>query len=158
VFERFSESARRALFYARQEISERGGISIETEHLLMGLTREEEWPVDALLEKFKASTKVIYEEAAAQATSAVDKVPQSTEVPFTSKAKRALQFAAEEADRLLHDRIGPEHMILGLLREEHSVAAAILTAHGMNVDHVRIVLEQVLNEPPRQRGDGVAPQ
>ena len=66
------------------------------------------------------------------------RVPESDEIPFSSfLRKRALQYAAEEADRLLHNYIGTEHLLLGLLREERSVAAEVLAARGLKIEAVR---------------------
>ena len=59
----------------------------------------------------------------------------SVEIPFSAETKRVLQFAAEEADRLLHNYIGTEHLLLGILREERSVAATILMEKGMRLHH-----------------------
>jgi ATP-dependent Clp protease ATP-binding subunit ClpC len=148
VFERYTESARRALFFARYELSERGGRVIDTPHLLLGLTRESRWPLEAVLAKFQTSADELQRETAARCVTAVEKVPASQEIPFSPEMKRVLLFAAEEADRLLHDDIGPEHLLLGLLREERSTAASILIAHGLRIDAARTTLVQLLNEPP----------
>jgi len=66
-----------------------------------------------------------------------DAIPTSVEIPFSAEVKRVLQFAAEEADRLKHSYIGAEPLLLGLLRDEGSVAASILAGHGVRVDDVR---------------------
>ena len=66
-----------------------------------------------------------------------EKVSTSVEIPFSAETKRVLQFAAEEADRLLHNYIGTEHLLLGILREERSVAASILMEKGMRLNTVR---------------------
>ena len=67
-------------------------------------------------------------------------------MPFSAETKRVLQFAAEEADRLLHNYIGTEHLLLGILREERSVAASILMEKGMRLNTVREDIVQLLNE------------
>ena len=64
-----------------------------------------------------------------------EKVSTSVEIPFSAETKRVLQFAAEEADRLLHNYIGTEHLLLGILREERSVAASILMEKGHAAQH-----------------------
>ncbi len=75
-----------------------------------------------------------------------EKVSTSVEIPFSSETKRVLQFAAEEADRLLHNYIGTEHLLLGILREERSAAASILMEKGMRLGGVRDDIVQLLNE------------
>ena len=70
----------------------------------------------------------------------------SVDIPFSAETKRVLQFAAEEADRLLHNYIGTEHLLLGILREERSVAASILDEKGMRLNTVREDIVQLLNE------------
>ncbi len=75
-----------------------------------------------------------------------EKVSTSVEIPFSAETKRVLQFAAEEADRLLHNYIGTEHLLLGILREERSVAASILMEKGMRLNAVREDIVQLLNE------------
>ena len=75
-----------------------------------------------------------------------EKVSTSVEIPFSAETKRVLQFAAEEADRLLHNYIGTEHLLLGILREERSVAASILMEKGMRLHTVREDIVQLLNE------------
>jgi ATP-dependent Clp protease ATP-binding subunit ClpC len=75
-----------------------------------------------------------------------EKVSTSVEIPFSAETKRVLQYAAEEADRLLHNYIGTEHLLLGILREERSVAATILMEKGMRLAGVREDIVQLLNE------------
>ena len=132
MFERYTESARRSLFFARYESSQLGGVSIETEHLLLGLVRDGSaltmltgLPLEGL--RLDLESRALFRE----------RVSTSVEIPFSSATKRALQFAAEEADRLLRSYIGTEHLLLGLLREEDSVAARTLAAHGVRLSDVR---------------------
>ena len=75
-----------------------------------------------------------------------ERIPTSAEVPFAQEAKRALNFAAEEADRLLHSYIGPEHLVLGLLREETSAAAVILAKHGLQLTDLRLQILGLIDE------------
>ncbi len=79
-------------------------------------------------------------------TVAHDKIPTSVEIPFTSQTMRILQYAAEEADRLMHSYIGTEHLLLGILREERCLAATILTEKGLRLDRLRSEIVDLLNE------------
>jgi ATP-dependent Clp protease ATP-binding subunit ClpC len=132
MFERYTESARRALFFARYEASQLGSTAIEAEHLLLGLVRE-----GAVI---KALLPVPPERLRRDIEARVPfqkEISTSVEIPFNAEVKRVLQFAAQEADALGHGHIGTEHLLLGLLREEHSGAASILAAHGASLGDVR---------------------
>src|SRR5216117_3700216 len=145
MFERYTERARRVLFFARYEASQLGSISIETEHLLLGLIREGKGLTSRIFARSHLSLENIRKEIEGR-TVFREKVSTSVEIPFSAETKRVLQFAAEEADRLLHNYIGTEHLLLGILREERSVAASILMEKGMRLNTVREDIVQLLNE------------
>jgi len=145
MFERYTERARRVLFFARYEASQLGSVTIESEHLLLGLIREGKGLTSRIFARSHLSLENIRKEIEGR-TIFREKVSTSVEIPFSTETKRALQFAAEEADRLLHNYIGTEHLLLGLLREERSVAALILTEKGMRLSSVREDVVQLLNE------------
>ncbi len=145
MFERYTERARRVLFFARYEASQLGSVSIESEHLLLGLVREGKGLTSRLFARSRLSFEIVRKDvegrAAARAESAVPH-----EIPFSAETKRVLALAAEEADRLRHAYIGTEHLLLGILREERSVAASILVARGMRIAAVREDVVQLLAE------------
>ena len=145
MFERYTERARRVLFFARYEASQLGSISIETEHLLLGLIREGKGLTSRIFARSHLSLENIRKDIEGR-TVFREKVSTSVEIPFSAETKRVLQFAAEEADRLLHNYIGTEHLLLGILREERSVAATILMEKGMRLHQVREDIVQLLNE------------
>ena len=145
MFERYTERARRVLFFARYEASQLGSISIETEHLLLGLIREGKGLTSRIFQRSHLSLETIRKEIEGR-TVFREKVSTSVEIPFSAETKRVLQFAAEEADRLLHNYIGTEHLLLGILREERSVAATILMEKGMRLNTVREDIVALLNE------------
>src|SRR5215831_1702544 len=136
MFERYTERARRVLFFARYEASQLGSISIETEHLLLGLIREGKGLTSRIFARSHLSLENIRKEIEGR-TVFREKVSTSVEIPFSAETKRVLHFAAEESDRLLHNYIGTEHLLLGILREERSVAASILMEKGMRLNAVR---------------------
>jgi ATP-dependent Clp protease ATP-binding subunit ClpC len=140
MFERYTESARRVLFFARYEACELGGLSIDSDHLLLGLTREAKGIVCEIFALSHVSLKAIRHEIEARVRS-THKLSTSAELPFSEPVKNALRFAAEEADRLQHRYIGTEHLLLGLLREGASPAAITLTGQGLQLEAVR---EQIL--------------
>ena len=145
MFERYTERARRVLFFARYEASQLGSISIETEHLLLGLIREGKGLTSRIFARSHLSLENIRKEIEGR-TVFREKVSTSVEIPFSTETKRVLQQAAEEADRLLHNYIGTEHLLLGILREERSVAASIMSEKGMRLNTVREDIVQLLNE------------
>ena len=150
MFERYTERARRVLFFARYEASQLGSLSIDTEHFLLGLIREGKGLTNRIFAQSHVSLEGIRKEIEGR-TVFREKVSTSIEIPFTPGAKRVLQFAAEEADRLMHNYIGTEHLLLGILREERGLAAKILLEKGMRLNAVREDIVHLLNEP-------VAPQ
>ncbi len=153
MFERYTERARRVLFFARYEATQLGSSSIETEHLLLGLIREGKGLTSRIFARSSLSLESIRKEIEGR-TVFREKVSTSVDIPFSPETRHVLQFAAEEADRLLHTYIGTEHLLLGILREERSVAATILYEKGMRLTSVRDDIVQLLNEktaPPRPK-------
>src|SRR4026209_1030334 len=145
MFERYTERARQVLYFARYEASQLGSISIETEHLVLGLIRRSSALPSRIFARSHLSLESIRKEIEGR-TVFREKVSTSVEIPFSAETKRVLQAAAEEADRLLHNYIGTEHLLLGILREERSVAASILMEKGMRLNTVRDDIVQLLNE------------
>ena len=156
MFERYTESARRALFFARYEVTALGGFSIEPEHLLLGLCRSSTPLVKQIFREANIATGALRDEINRR-LAANEKVPTSVEIPFSEATKRALHFAAEEADRLLHRQIGTEHLLLALLREEDTGVGALLTGRGLQLAATRTRLAELLNSesPPLTLPDPV---
>jgi len=147
MFERYTESARRVLFFARYEVSQLGKTSIEPEHVLLGLVRENKGIVARILALSQISPDDIRRQIVSRSEFR-EKTATSVEIPFSTQTKRVLQFTAEEADRLGHSYIGTEHVLIALLREEHSVAASILTTLGLRLDEVRRTTAELSAESP----------
>ncbi len=145
MFERYTERARRVLFFARYEASQLGSVSIETEHLLLGLIREGKGLTSRIFARSHVALDAIRKEVEGR-TVFRDKVSTSVEIPFSAETKNVLKAAADEADRMLHNYIGTEHLLLGILREERSVAATILMEKGMRLQSVREDIVHLLNE------------
>ena len=143
MFERYTERARRVLFFARYEASQLGSLSIETEHILLGLIREGKGLTSRIFAQSGIALDGILTEIEGR-SEIREKVSTSVEIPFSPETKRALGFAAEEADRLLHHYIGTEHLLLGLLREENSIAASILTDKGLRLQDARDAVVDLL--------------
>src|SRR6266850_513793 len=146
MFERYTEMARRVIFFARYEASQFGASMIEPEHLLLGLSREDK----PLFGRFLADGKQTLESIRGQIekrTSSRGGIPVSVELPLGPETKLALSYAHEESERLGDRHIGTEHLLLGLLRLEHSIAAQILFELGLRIDAMRDVLAEKVEAP-----------
>src|ERR1700754_3903179 len=146
MFERYTEKARRVIFFARYEASQFGAPAIEPEHLLLGLMREDKTLTARFLARAQTSLEAIRKEIEGRAPLR-EKISTSVELPLAPETKRVLAFAHEESDRLQHRHIGTEHLLLGLLREERSMAAEILYDRGLRLNAGR-------EEGSRQAGAG----
>lgn len=133
MFERYTEKARRTIFCARYEASRFGSSCIETEHLLLGLLREND---QLLLLLPPGSNDPIQQQIEAH-TPIRQPVSTSVDLPLSDEGKRVLAYAAEEADRFSHRHIGTEHLFLGILREQGCFAAAILRERGLSLQELR---------------------
>ena len=150
MFERFTEQARRVVFFARYEASQLGSIDIDTEHVLLGLIREGKGLTDRLFTHSGIAVHDIRAEVLRRVP-ARPKTSSSAEIPFSPAAMRGLQHAAEEAGRLSHDNIATEHLLLGLLSEAGTVAADVLILRGLRLDRVREQIVELLNDgAPRE--------
>src|SRR5881396_2627676 len=149
MFEKYTEKARRVIFFARYEASQFGSSYIETEHLLLGLIREDKNLTNRFFPKANASIDSIRKEIEGR-TMIREKVSTSVDLPFSDESKRALNSAAKESESFSHKHIGTEHILLGLLREEKSVAAEILRERGLRLSMVREELSRGSSEKHNQ--------
>ena len=150
MFERYTERARRVIFFARYEASQFGSTTIETPHLLLGLIREDK----NLTNRFLRNSSVVesIREEIEGRTTIREKLSTSIDMPLSNECKRILAYAAEEAERLTHRHIGTEHLLLGILREEKSVAAEILHNRGLRLDAIREELSRAVVDRPGAAG------
>jgi ATP-dependent Clp protease ATP-binding subunit ClpC len=143
VFERFSERARQVVVLAQGEARDLGHDSIGTEHLLLGLLREEQGLAAHVLE----SLGITLDETRASVERIVGRGPASAatgQIPFTPEAKNTLELALREALRLGHNYIGTEHVLLGLVRVDEGPAKEILSELGTDAETIRNrVMEQL---------------
>ena len=135
MFERYTERARRVIFFGRYESSQFGSMTIETEHLLLGLLREDKDLLNRFLPQTTGAESV--RKAIESRITARTKVPTSIDLPLSNECKRILGWANEEAERLNHRHIGTEHLLLGILREAGCQAARILSEQGLNLETAR---------------------
>ena len=140
MFERYTEKARRTIFFARYEASQLGSPYIEAEYLLLGLLREDKELASPLLHS-RATVDSIRKRVHGH-VALREKVSTSAELPLSHACKRVLAYGAEESERLNHKHIGTNHLLLGLLREEECFAAQLLREQGLNLDSVREQVRQ----------------
>jgi hypothetical protein len=137
-FQRYTPRARQALFFSRYEAAQLGSVRIEPQHILLGVIRAGYTlmrpifePADLSLEGARA------EVVSGNDLRGVSPLPSSVEVPFSNETKQILLSAVEEAGRLSHRDIGMSHMLLGILRDERSVAASVLNRRGLHRDAIQ---------------------
>ncbi|MFN7924211.1 MAG: Clp protease N-terminal domain-containing protein [Bryobacteraceae bacterium] len=129
MFERYTEKARRVIFFARYESSQFGSPYIETEHLLLAVMRE----CPGLVEADAGYIRKMIESRAAKGA----KIATSVDLPLSAASKRVLAYGAEEAERLGHRHIGAPHLLLGLFRETDGLAHALLAERGITLEAIR---------------------
>ena len=138
MFERYTEKARRVIFFARYEASQYGSSSIETEHILLGLLREDR----GLMSRFHLDLAPEIRDEIDKVVRRGTPVSTSVEMPLSTDSRRIFSLAAEESERLGNSYIGTEHILLGILRVEKSLAAKLLAAKGAKADSIRVQLAQ----------------
>jgi ATP-dependent Clp protease ATP-binding subunit ClpC len=156
MFERFTERARQVVVLAQDEARALKHNYIGTEHILLGLLREEEGLAARVLE----SLDITVEEVRAQIARIVGQGDEVTtgQIPFTPRAKKVLELALREALSLGHNYIGTEHILLGLVRENEGVAARILLDFDADAEKIRNEIIRMLSGPGRrQQGAGGGP-
>jgi len=149
-FEKFSERARRVLTLAQEEAEHLNHNYIDTEHILLGLVREEEGVAAKVLTNLGVGLNKV--RSAVEFIVGQGKKPTTSETGLTPRAKRVIELAIDEARHLGHNYIGTEHLLLGLLREVGGVAAAVLDNFGVTLERARTETTHTLSEgTPRSR-------
>lgn len=144
MFERYTEKARRVIFFARYEASQCGSPQIEPHHLLLAILQEqpEVLPDNLRGAHARGEIRARFERDFPKQP----KLSTSVDIPLSNPSKRVLAYAAEESERLLHRHIGCEHLYLGLMREEGSAAADVLRDSGVPVADARVQVAKSLNQ------------
>lgn len=138
MFDRYTEKARKVIWFARYEASEFGSPYIESEFLLLGLLRESKHVVTRWLGEGDWQTTL--REEVGRRFHTGPRISTSADLPLSKEAMRVLAYAAEEAERLSDPMIGTEHLFLGLLREPKSRSATLLIERGVDANTVRETL------------------
>jgi ATP-dependent Clp protease ATP-binding subunit ClpC len=141
MFERYTEKARRVIFFARYEASLFGANAIDAEHILLGIFREDKQLAQRFFRSPASTVESIRKQIEGR-TALRDRIPQSIDLPLSQSARRVLSFAADESDRFQNRHIGTEHLLLGILREEKSPAAEMLYERGLSVEKVLAYIKE----------------
>jgi len=144
MFERYTERARRVIFFARYEASAEDSSYIESSHLLLGLVRENKEVLHRYLNPGVNAEEI--RQAISGHTVVREPASAGVDLPLSNECKRILVYAAEEADRLGHKHIGTEHLLLGILREEPCFAARLLRERGLDIKKARALVKTSENE------------
>jgi ATP-dependent Clp protease ATP-binding subunit ClpC len=150
VFEQFTERARQVVVLAQEEARALRHNYIGTEHLLLGLLREEQGIGARVLESLGVTLDGVRAQVAEIVGQGEDVV--GGQVPFTPRGKRVLDLALREALSMGHNWIGTEHVLLGLVRENDGVAMQILLDRGLSADRIRDEVVRMLGGPPPAGG------
>ncbi len=145
MFEKFNEHARRSLFFARYEASRAQSHAIGTEHLLLGLLREADDALVEIFERLDLGVQELREELVGEMVP-VQRAGSSPDLPLTDETKRALAYAVHEADGMGHQYVGTEHLVIGLMRIEDSLAARYLAEHGLDLYRLREEVQRYTRE------------
>ena len=149
-FEKFSERARRVLTLAQEEAQHLNHSYIGTEHILLGLLREEEGVAAKVLTNLGVSLGKV--RSGVEFIIGQGDKPSSSEIGLTPRAKRVIELAIDEARTLGHNYIGTEHLLLGLLHEGGGVAAGVLDSFNITLEQVRAETQRILSQGgPRAR-------
>ena len=149
----FTDRVRKVLAMAREEAIRLQHDYVGTEHILLGLIREGEGVAAAVLTNLSVDLDAVHEGVEESVRKGKATIALG-ELPYTSRAKKVLEFAMAEAREMNHSYVGTEHLLLGLLREEKGIAAQVLNSLGITLEEARSETLKVLGsdvtpgEPP----------
>ena len=152
MFEKFTERARQVILQAREEALDLGHSYLGSEHILLALIKEEDIPTLVLSRQGLTPDKV-----RKAVMGQINRGSHTGEILFAPDAKRVIEFAVEEARILHHQFVGPEHLLIGIVREKTGLGGRILRGFGLDEYSVRRDVLQILGELPPQESVKYAP-
>lgn len=151
LFGKLTERAQRVLAFAQEEAIALKHSNIGTEHILLGLVKEEEGIAAKVLQSFDITEEQIRD-------GVFKLITEGTEMPtslhYTPRAKRVIELSMDEARKLHHNFVGTEHILLGLIRESEGVASRVLAAAGLNITRARAAVIRMLGNPESYKRQG----
>jgi len=151
----FTDQVRKVLRMAREEATRLEHDYVGTEHILLGLIHDTGGVGVQVLACFQAESEQIRERLEASLRPGKSTIAMG-ELPYTSRAKKVLEYAMDEARRMNHSYVGTEHILLGLLREEKGIAAEVLNGLGVTLEPARSEVVRILGSGSPARGEGRA--
>jgi ATP-dependent Clp protease ATP-binding subunit ClpA len=151
MWQRFTERARKVVFYAQEEAGRLGENYVSTEHLLLGLVRENDSLAAQILDRLGVSLVRIRSEVERQVTRGDGRL--GSDMQLMPRAKRVVDLAYDEARQLNNNYIGTEHLLLGMIREGEGLAGRILNKLGLDLDRVRREVLVLQEGSDREKGD-----
>ncbi len=143
MYERFLDRAKKVMQTANQEAQRFNHEYIGTEHILLGLAKDEDCVAMKVLKRLGISAKVLRREVEKLVQSGSEMITMGR-LPQTPRAKKVIEYAMEEARNLNHNYVSTEHLLLGMMREDKCVAAQALMKLGLTIEKVREAVLAVL--------------
>jgi ATP-dependent Clp protease ATP-binding subunit ClpA len=153
MWQRFTEKTRRVIFFAQEEAAKLGERNVGTEHMPLGIVREDDCVAVRVLDRLGVSVVRVRQELGKYLARGDGRL--GTDMMLTARSKRVIDYAYEEARRLNNDYVGTEHILLGLVREEDDAAGRVLTNLGVTLESARAEVEAIQDgapTPPASRG------
>jgi ATP-dependent Clp protease ATP-binding subunit ClpC len=150
VFEKYSGKSRRVVFFARYEASQLGAGEIEPEHFLLAIIREDPALLERILPQGEAGSTLLRSTIETKMRQG-PKLAGSIDLPLSQRAKTMMSSAASEAENAGDERITPNHLMLGLLLDQGSPAARLLTDHGVTAQSIRQAPAETSDALPRRK-------
>lgn len=150
MYERWTDRARQVLQLANELVRRNGHEYLGSGHLLWGLLAEGSGVAASVLKNFKLNLRAIQRSVASNFENGSRLRSDYEETPMTPRLKNVIGHAENERRLLHHNYVGTEHLLLGLIREQHGQAAQLLARYRLDLDAVRDEVQRVL-------GDGITP-
>ncbi len=150
MWQRFTERARRIVFFAQEEAGRLGENYVSTEHLLLGMVREDDSVAARMMDRMGISTKRVKEEIEKQITRGEGRLGQ--DMQLTPRAKRVIDLAYDESRNLQNDYIGSEHLLLGLIREAEGIGGQVLIKLGAEIEKARRIVMEMQDKDKKPAG------
>jgi len=150
MWNRFSEHARRVVFFAQEEAGRWGESYVSTEHILIGLVREDDCMAARILDRIGARLERVCSEIEPLMERGDGRLGQ--DMQLSPRAKRIIDLAYDESRRLNNDYIGTEHLLLGLIREEEALAGRVLKGFGIDLERTRSEVISLQDAYPQNHG------
>lgn len=150
----FTDRVKKVMTYAREQSIRLGNEYVGTEHLLLGLIREGEGVAIAVLKNLSVDLEALAKDVERTVSSEDGKMTIGQLIPFTPRAKKVLEVAAQEACSMQHRYIGTEHLLLALIKDSESAASSMMSLLQLDYERVKEEVERVLNGPASSESSG----